>query len=363
MFYKTPRATEALIITGGFGRRSPENPFKVVVGSGAWYLPGLHRVDRFPIDARSVRFDVKAQSKDSVEINVNATAVFSVTRTRDGITRAASRFLGYSDDQIRDTAIDVFGGATRALVGSMSVQEIITDRMTLANSVVDEVKLKIVDFGWNIDSFTINEVRDDNSHIENLSRPELTRVAQQAAIAEAEAQSRIQEAQQKSEREVSEYRKATDLQTSQNTLETAEARARAEQSAPLAQAREQLAVTQEETKLQQARADLAKATYEATTIQEAEAQAKKITIEARARAEATKLESEALASSNSVMLDDKLIEQLPAIVEALGDSLRDANVTLIGKDSDVTGAVAQLATVGSEILKGIRDARNEITSQ
>lgn len=44
MFFITPKATEAIIITGGFGKRDPKQPFKVVVGSGAWVIPLLHRV-------------------------------------------------------------------------------------------------------------------------------------------------------------------------------------------------------------------------------------------------------------------------------------------------------------------------------
>lgn len=354
MLFITPKATEAIIITGGFGRRDPRQPFKVVVGSGTWVIPFLHRVERFRTDAHNVSFSLSAQTKDNVEINVSATVVFSVERSIEGITRAASKFLNYSREDIERAAADVFEGATRGLIGGLSVEQIINDRMALAVSVMEEVSAKMTDFGWKIDSFQINGVTDDNGHIRNLSKPELIRVAENAAREDAASQARIRKAQLQADREISENQKETDLKTSQNTVETAKARAEAEQSGPLAEARERLAVTQEETKLRQAEAELRQAEYEADIVKLAEAESKRDTIAAEARARATRLEAEALASSNSVTLEAEMIKYLPEIMESLGKSLANSNLTIVGDDKDITKVLSTLAVSSTTILNELK---------
>lgn len=356
MFYTTPKATEALIITGGMKKRDPERPFKVVVGSGAWYIPFYHRVNRFNTDAQSVSFQLTAQSKNNVEIIVSATVVFSIESTEAGIIRAAKRFLNYDQERIKETAADVFEGATRGLIGGLSVEEIINDRMTLAADVVEAVQVKMTDFGWRVDSFQINSITDENNHIRNLSRPELTRVEELAAVAEAQSAARIQDEEQKSKRIISEYQKETDIRTSQNIIDTAKARAEAEQSGPLAQAREQLIVRQEETKLARAESELKEAEYEASIVKKAEAEAKKTQIEAKARAEAIRLDAEALASENSVALEDKMIEQLPQIIESLGKSIAGSNLTILGNDEDIISFTSKLAASGTMVLNELRKA-------
>ena len=350
MFFVTPKATEAIIITGGFGKRDPRQPFKVVVGSGAWFIPFLHRVERFRTDAHTVSFSLTAQSKDNVEIKVSATVVFSVERSLDAITRAASKFLDYDDQEIKKAAADVFEGATRSLIGGLSVEEIINDRMALAASVMEEVSVKMTEFGWKIDSFQINGVSDDNDHIKNLSKPELIRVAENAAREDAASKARIRKAQLQADRDISENQKETDLKTSQNTVETAKARAEAEQSGPLAEAREKLSVTQEETKLRKAESELRKAEYDAEIIQLAEAEAQRDKIAAEAKAQAIKLEAEAMDSSNSVTLQAELIKHLPEIMNSLGSSLSKSNLTIVGDDQDITKTLSSLAVSSSTVL-------------
>jgi len=354
MFFITPKATEAIIITGGFGKRDPKQPFKVVVGSGTWVIPLLHRVERFRTDAHNVSFKLLAQTKDNVEIKVSATVVFSVERSIEGITRAASKFLNYSDDDIEKAAADVFEGATRGLIGGLSVEQIINDRMELAVSVMEEVSMKMAEFGWKIDSFQINGVTDDNGHIQNLSKPELIRVAENAAREDAASQARIRKAQLEADRDISENQKETDLKTSQNTVETAKARAEAEQSGPLAEAREKLSVTQEQTKLRQAEAELRQAEYEADIVKLAEAESKRDTIAAETKAKATKLEAEALSSSNSVTLQAEMIKYLPEIMESLGKSLANSNLTIVGDDKDITKTLSTLAVSSTTVLNELK---------
>lgn len=345
LFYTTPKATEALIITGGFGKSNPESPFRVVVGKGAFWLPIIHTITRMYIGAYDVKFKLKAQTKQNIDLNIQANVVFRVGQTDADIKAAARRFANTSRDEIVDIAEEIFAGETRSLVGGLSAEEIISERMTLAADVVAGVQSKMTSLGWNVDSFVISDVSDDNGHIEALSRPELVRVQKEAAIAEARSNSAVEDEKQKTQREISLFQKETDIQVSQNTIETAEARARAEQSGPQAEAKARLEVVEAETELAQAQAQQREAELKTEKITESKAEAEAKMIQAQAEADAIKLRSEAIAANNGIYIDAQIVEQLPALAEALAAGLADANLTLLGGSdalTDLSAKVAQL---------------------
>lgn len=197
--------------------------------------------------------------------------------------------------------------------------------------------------GWSVDSFVISDVSDNNGHIEALSRPELVRVQKEAAIAEARSNSAVEDEKQKTQREISLFQKETDIQVSQNTIETAEARARAEQSGPQAEAKARLEVVEAETELAQAQAEQREAELKTEKITESKAEAEAKMIQAQAEADAIKLRSEAIAANNGIYIDAQIVEQLPALAEALAAGLADANLTVLGGNDALTDLSAKFA--------------------
>jgi len=343
LFYTTPKATEALIITGGFGKSNPESPFRVVVGKGAFWLPVIHTITRMYIGAYDVKFKLKAQTKQNIDLNIQANVVFRVGQTDSDIKAAARRFANTSRDEIVDIAEEIFAGETRSLVGGLSAEEIISDRMTLAADVVAGVQSKMTSLGWSVDSFVISDVSDNNGHIEALSRPELVRVQKEASIAEARSNSAVEDEKQKTQREISLFQKETDIQVSQNTIETAEARARAEQSGPQAEAKARLEVVAAQTELAQAQAEQREAELKAEKITENKAEAEAKMILAQAEADAIKLRSEAIASNGGIYIEDQIVKQFPALAEALATGLADANLTVLGDNDTMTNLAAKIA--------------------
>lgn len=343
MFYTTPKATEALIITGGFGKSNPESPFRVVVGKGAFWIPIIHTITRMYIGAYDVKFKLKAQTKQNIDLNIQANVVFRVGQTDADIKAAARRFANTSREEIVDIAEEIFAGETRSLVGGLSAEEIISERMTLAADVVAGVQSKMTSLGWSVDSFVISDVSDNNGHIEALSRPELVRVQKEAAIAEARSNSAVEDEKQKTQREISLFQKETDIQVSQNTIETAEARARAKESGPQAEAKARLEVVEAQTELAQAQAAQREAELKAEKITENKAEAEAKMIQAQAEADAIKLRAEALASNGGIYIDAQIVEQLPALMESFATGLTDANLTVLGDNDAVTGLATQFA--------------------
>ena len=361
MFYAIPKPTEALLITGGMSSRKPNNPYRVVVGGGAWYVPLLQRVQRFHIGANTVSIAVRAQSKQNVDVDVQASVVFSVATDKVSVTKAANRFLGEDRDQVLSTARDIFSGETRALIGTLTVEEMISDRMALAMEVLTNAGPKMDKFGWQIDSFQINSISDPSGYINALSAPELARVEREKAVAEAKRDAEISEEREKASRLKSTYRRQTEMIVAENEMAVAQTQAEARNAGPLAQAEADKAVAQKKAELAeiQAQADKATAQAQAQTaveqaklreaqlltdvIKPAEAAARERVINAEAEAAAQTAIAEALAAHAGVVLDEKIIDQMPEIMEAVAKGLQDSNLTIIGEGRDLTKLVGEFA--------------------
>lgn len=369
MLYDVPKPTEALLITGGFTGRAPDSPYRVVVGGGAWSVPVLHRVQRFHIGANTVNIQVRAQSKQNVDVDVEASVVFSVQSDKPNITQAANRFLGVDRNQILSTAHDIFSGETRAIIGTLTVEEMISDRLKLASEVLHNAEVKMLTFGWQIDSFQINSISDPSGYINALSAPELARVEREKAVAEAQRDAEIAEEREKSARRKSQYERDTQIEVASNEKAVAQSRAEARNAEPLAQAEADKSVAEKKAELAmvQAKADqdtaaaqaelaveqahLAENNLVTEVIKPAEAEAKRRRIEAEAQAEATRITADALSAGDAIALDQQMVEQMPEIMRSIADSLATSNLTMIGEGQDLTKLLSQLARIAPELRK------------
>lgn len=345
MLYDVPRPTEALLITGGLTPRKPGNPYRIVVGGGAWSIPILHRIRRFYIGASNVNINVRAQSAQNIEVEVEASVVFSVAPNNNDITKAANRFLGTSQKEVLDTAQDIFSGETRAIIGQMNVEQMISDRKELTENVFNNAELRMARFGWQIDSFQINSISDPNGYINALSAPELARVEREKAVAEAQRDAEITKEEQNSARLKSDYQRETDTRVAENKTQIAKSVAEANAAGPAAEAEAQRNVVQQESELAKERARLREEELVAEIIKPAEAEAKRKRIEAEAEAAALEVESAAIAANEGVVLDKQMVDQLPEVVRELAGGLKGANLTMVGKDEDLTGFLSQIASL------------------
>lgn len=379
MFYAIPKPTQALLITGGLSSRKPDNPYRVVIGGGAWYVPLLHRVQRFHIGANTVNIHVRAQSKQNVDVDVEASVVFSVAPDKAAVTEAANRFLGVDLEQVLSTARDIFSGETRAIIGTLTVEEMISDRMALAMEVLTNAEPKMSRFGWQIDSFQINSISDPSGYINALSAPELARVEREKAVAEAQRDAEITEEREKAARQKSMYERETEMVIAENEKAVAQSQAEARNAGPLAQAEADKAVAQKKAELAtiQAEADRATAAAQAGTaieqaklreaqlltdiIKPAEAAAKERIIEAEAEAKARTAIAEGIAAHNGIALDDKLVNQMPEIIGSFAEGLKGSDLTVIGDGKDITKLFAEFAATVPQFRSMLNPTNNQAT--
>lgn len=353
LFYSIPAPNEALIIAGGLGSKNQEK--RIITGRGTLHIPFIHKVFRFYIGAHTVRIRIKAQTAQSIDLNVEATVVFRVSNNPGSISEAASRFLSADVDEMEHMASDIFSGSARTIVGKMSVEEIIADRDKLNLEVLESTAPKMSQLGLQIDNFQINQISDDNNHIRNLSMPELANVRRRAEIAEAEASSKIEEAVQQAARDKSLYKKDTDLQVSANTIETSARRAEAEQSAPLAEAIAKVKVAEQEEELVRAQGEVEKARLQVDIVTKAEAEAQATIIKAEAEAKATAIKAEAIAANNGIILTQEIINNMPEIVKAYGESIANSNLTVFNGSEGITQMFTEAMTMGASVINTVKD--------
>ena len=133
--YKKSGPQAALIVYGsglgskGVNKDSQGNRLKVVRGSGTFVLP-IFQNARY-LSLQSAAIDIKTEkvlSKDKIPVTVEATAMIKVGSTLQDIATAAEQFLGKRDEQRDAMADQVLRGHLRAIVGTMTVSELIEDR-------------------------------------------------------------------------------------------------------------------------------------------------------------------------------------------------------------------------------------------
>jgi flotillin len=352
-FYHVPRADEAMVVSGG--KSNTGTPFRVVTGHGAFVLPYFRKAQLLTLSMNESEVEERCVTRQGIALNVKAVIAFKVGNDAESIVNAAQRFLS-DQNQMGVLTGRIFAGHLRSIVGSMTVEEIVTERQKLASEVLDGSKEEMAKIGLSVDSLQIQSIDDGNlGYIAAMSAPHIAAIQQQAKIAQAKANQSAAEAEQESLRNQAEFQRQTSVVQAQYTAEVDKAQAQSAQSGPLAQAEATQAVIAAQTELAQKAADLRRQQLVAEIIRPAEAEAEKTRILAQADAQKTEILAQAAASHNRVALDQLLIAQLPQIVREAAAGLAGSNLTVLNGASGVSDVAASLVGQGIAIFNSIRD--------
>jgi uncharacterized membrane protein YqiK len=256
----------------------------------------------------------------------------------------------------------IFAGHLRSIVGSMTVEEIVTERQKLATEVLDGSKAEMVKMGLIVDSLQIQSIDDLGAgYITAMAAPHNAAIQRQAKIAQAQADQAAAEAEQQSQRQQAEYARQTAVVQAQYKAEIDKAQAEAAQSGPLAQASAQREVIVTQTELAERQAKLRQQQLVAEVVKPAEADAERVRVLARADAERMTIQAEAAASNNRVALDRMLIDQLPQIVKEAAAGLANANINVLngadGLGEIAAGLVGQGLTIFDSVRQNLASSR------
>jgi uncharacterized membrane protein YqiK len=355
--YRVPRPDEAMLISGGkFGMSGA--PFRVVTGHGAFVLPFFRKANFLTLSMNEAVVSEQCVTKQGITLNVKAVIAFKVGSDQESIVNAGQRFLS-DQDQMSTLTGRIFAGHLRSIIGSMTVEEIVTERQKLATEVLDGSKAEMAKIGLSVDSLQIQSIDDmSTGYIDAMASPHKAAIQRQAQIAQAQANQTSAEAQQQSQRAQAEYNRQTAVVQAQYKAEVDRAQAQAAQAGPLAEAQAQMEVLAAQAELAKRQAELRERQLVAEVIKPAEAEAEKVQILARADAQRVTMQAEAAASHNRVALDRMLIEQLPQIVKEAAAGLAGANLNVLNGTDGLGEVAAGLVSQGLTILDSVKKGLN-----
>ncbi len=181
--YQKGGPNEVLVVSG----RSAQP--RLIKGSGGVVIPWLERVDRFSLETMTIEIlTPEVYSSHGVPLIIDAVAQVKVmSDDLDMIRLALERFLSKNPNEIREIIKQTLEGHTRAIIGQMSVEDIITARDEFAQKVTEVSTRDLANMGLSIDSFSIKDIKDNQGYLAALGKPRTAEVKRDAAIAEANA--------------------------------------------------------------------------------------------------------------------------------------------------------------------------------
>src|ERR671933_2975327 len=303
--YRVAEPNEALIISGWRAHHGPEGDaaglgFKIVVGKGAFVLPGLQKVRRLSLDIHEAELDLECVTTQGIQVGVKAVVIYKIADDFQSIANAARRFLD-QEDQMDIKVHRVFAGHLRSIIGNMTVEDLIRNRDALTRASRESSASEMQRLGLTIDSLQIQEIDDHTGYIENVSMPEAARVAKEARIAQAAADREATEREQEAEALKAAARSQSQIRQAQVAADAQQAQAQAEQAGPLAAATARQEVVIQETKVAELEAQRTEQKLQAEVRKPADAEAdeKRVKLEAEANSTRTRQLGEAEATATA----------------------------------------------------------------
>ncbi len=293
---------EAFIVTGRKGRttRTPDGSSvtdlsgqKVVMGAAVFVMPVVQKLHRLDLSSREIPVSVSAAvSAQGIRCDADAVAIVKVGGTAEMIRPAAQRFL-HQQDRIEAFTGQVLSGALRAVVGRLTVEEIIRDRAAFAAHVAEEAERALTHQGLVLDAFQLEDIRTAGTYLQDLGRPEAARVLRAAAIAEAQARQTAETERMKAEEAIATGERNLALKKAEVQAEIDAANAKAAAAGPLAEAERQQAVLTEQQKVAERNAELKERQLDTEVRKPADAARYKLEQEAEAARNAAVLKADA----------------------------------------------------------------------
>jgi flotillin len=162
--------------------------FRIVKGGGTFVLPIFEKVDLLSLELLTIDVQTpEVYTSKGVPVKVDGVAQIKVKGDDISIRTAAEQFLGKAQDEIRNIATQTLEGHLRAILGTMTVEEIYQNRDAFASKVQEVAAGDMANMGLGIVSFTIRDIRDTQGYLDALGKPRIAQVKRDAQIAQAEA--------------------------------------------------------------------------------------------------------------------------------------------------------------------------------
>jgi flotillin len=162
--------------------------FRIVKGGGTFVYPIVEKVDVLSLELLTIDVQTpEVYTSKGVPVKVDGVAQIKVKGDDISIATAAEQFLSKGTDEIKNIAMQTLEGHLRAILGTMTVEEIYQNRDAFASKVQEVAAGDMANMGLGIVSFTIRDIRDTQGYLDALGKPRIAQVKRDAQIAQAEA--------------------------------------------------------------------------------------------------------------------------------------------------------------------------------
>src|SRR4051812_44584079 len=162
--------------------------FRIVKGGGTFVIPVVEKIDLLSLELLTIDVQTpEVYTSKGVPVKVDGVAQIKVKGDDVSISTAAEQFLSKGTEDIKNIAMQTLEGHLRAILGTMTVEEIYQNRDAFASKVQEVAAGDMANMGLGIISFTIRDIRDTQGYLDALGKPRIAQVKRDAQIAQAEA--------------------------------------------------------------------------------------------------------------------------------------------------------------------------------
>merc|ERR1719481_2389082 len=127
------------------------------------------------------------ETAQGVPLTVTGVAQVKIMKNPDLLQTASEQFLGKKEHEIKSTVLQTLEGHLRAILGTLTVEEVYKDRDQFASLVREVAAPDVGRMGIEILSFTIKDVYDNVTYLQSLGKAQTAAVKRDADIGVAQA--------------------------------------------------------------------------------------------------------------------------------------------------------------------------------
>ncbi|XP_078272468.1 flotillin-1-like [Rhinoraja longicauda] len=222
MSFQTCGPNEAMVVSG-FCRSPPV----MIAGGRVFVLPCIQQIERISLSTLTLNVkSEKVYTRHGVPISVTGIAQVKIQgQNKEMLAAACQMFLGKSETEIAQIALETLEGHQRAIMAHMTVEEIYKDRKKFSEQVFKVASSDLLNMGIGVVSYTLKDIHDDQGYLHSLGKSRTAQVQRDARIGEAEAKrdSGIKEARAQQQKVSAQYVNEIEVAKAQRDFEVKKA--------------------------------------------------------------------------------------------------------------------------------------------
>ncbi|KAF5272016.1 hypothetical protein FQR65_LT04997 [Abscondita terminalis] len=223
-----------------------------IVGGWAWAWWLVTDVQRLSLEVMTLNPQCDSvETAQGVPLTVTGVAQCKIMKADELLQTASEQFLGKSVKEIKITILQTLEGHLRAILGTLTVEEVYRDRDQFAALVREVAAPDVGRMGIEILSFTIKDVYDEVEYLSSLGKSQTAMVKRDAdaGVAEANRDAGIREAE--CQKQAMDVKYSTDTKIEDNARMFKLQKANFDQEINTAKAESQLAYELQAAKIRQ----------------------------------------------------------------------------------------------------------------